>query len=269
MPVPEKFLLAADEAPPATLARPQGKSPFILVCDHASHCVPRRLAQLGLPAAELQRHIGWDIGTAGLTRALGETLDAVSIMQNYSRLVIDCNRPLGHPTSIAAISDRTLVPGNQNLSRDAIAARETEIFFPYQNLITEVLDQRQKEQRPAVLLSLHSFTPVFQGTRRDCHIGMLYDRDPRLGRALGDLLRAETDFVIADNEPYALDQTTDFTIPFHGEQRGVMSLEIELRQDLIEDEAGQLFFAGLIARLLPKSLAAASSQAFGLNELGA
>jgi len=248
-------ILAVDEPPPVKILRPEGASPIIFVCDHASNQVPRAFAQLGLQPAELARHIGWDIGTAGLGAMLAEALDATTMLQTYSRLVIDCNRPPGHSTSIAAISDRTRIPGNQNLSADARRARENEIFWPYQHQIAATLDARMAAERPCVLVSLHSFTPVFQEQVRFCHIGMLFDRDPRLGHALGALLRKHSGLVIADNEPYALDQITDYTIPIHGEQRGIVSLEIEVRQDLIADAAGQKMIANVLAPLISQAVA--------------
>lgn len=250
-PVP---LLSANDPAPVRILNPDGGSPFLLAGDHAGRAVPAVLHDLGLPEAELARHIGWDIGTAGLAAHLAALLDATAILQNYSRLVIDCNRPPGHPTSIAAVSDGTTIPGNQNLSPAQRQAREQAIFWPYQDQIAQTLAARAARPAPPVLISLHSFTPVFQGQVRNCQIGMLHDRDPRLALALGRLLRARTTFVIADNEPYALDQLTDFTVPRHGEQGGIASLEIEIRQDLIADSAGQAEIAATLARLLPQAL---------------
>ena len=259
MNVPRLTLLRPTDPPPARIARPDGASPLVMVCDHAGLAVPAVLGDLGITAADLRRHIGFDIGTAGLGDALGALLDATTITQSYSRLVIDCNRPPGHATSVAVISDGTVIPANRGLRASDIAAREDEIFHPYQDLIAATLDARAVAGRPSVLLSLHSFTPVFQGSARACHIGLLYDRDPRLARALGGLLGCEAGLVIADNEPYALDQVTDYTVPRHGEQRGLVCLELEIRQDLIADAAGQQHMAALLARHLPAALHAVAA----------
>ena len=202
------------------------------------------LGDLGLPKSELTRHIAWDIGIAGVAEALSKHLDAHLIAQRYSRLVIDCNRPPAAPSSIPRISEATTIPGNEGLSREAAAARRRAIFDPYHRRIDEIIDQRLRERRPTVLVSLHSFTPVYAGIARPWHIGTLYHRDTRLPPLLLKLLRGEADLVVGDNEPYAVSDETDYTIPVHGEARGLMNSGIEIRQDLIADQAGQQRMGG-------------------------
>ena len=145
--MPEK-LLAADEPAPVSVHNTNGKSPFLLVADHAGNLIPRALGRLGVAEAECERHIAWDIGIAGLGRFLADALDATLIQQNYSRLVIDCNRPLGTPTSIPDISEHTAIPGNMGLSEANKAARAREIFWPYHDRIEAELDRRLKAGRP-------------------------------------------------------------------------------------------------------------------------
>jgi predicted N-formylglutamate amidohydrolase len=244
-------LLAADEPAAFTVEHPEGRSPFFLTCDHAGRRLPRRLGNLGLPAAELERHIAWDIGAAALSRRLAEKLDAFLILQTYSRLVIDCNRAPGVPTSIVALSEHTAIPGNQGLGAAEAAARVREIFEPYHGRIVAALDRRKQAGEPTVLLAMHSFTPVFKGVARPWHVGVLYNRDPAFGRIMGELLRAEGDLVVGDNEPYAISDETDYTIPVHGEKRGLAHVEFEIRQDLIAEPSGQLAWAERLARLLP------------------
>jgi predicted N-formylglutamate amidohydrolase len=257
MHMPAQPLLGTNDPAAATLRRGNGASPFVIVCDHAGKHVPAALHDLGLPQSELSRHIGWDIGAAGVSEALGAALDAATMLQTYSRLVIDCNRPPGHATSIPAISDRTPIPGNAGLTVADRAAREAEIFQPYQAMIAALLDARAAAGQASVLIAMHSFTPVYQGTVRPMHAGMLFDRDPRLGLALGRLLRRDQRLIVADNEPYALDQVTDYTVPVHGEQRGLICLEIEIRQDLIAEDGGQADWAARLAEALPPALAVA------------
>ncbi len=247
-------LLGADDPAPFTVYRAHGPSPFVLIADHAGQRIPARLGDLGLPRPELDRHIGWDIGIAGLARRLSEKLDAFAILQTYSRLVIDCNRPLQEPSSIVAVSDGTAVPGNEGLDDGARTARALEIFAPYHARITQELDRRSERSAAPVLISLHSFTPVFAGFVRPWHIGVLYQRDPRLAHALLAALRAEPGLEVGDNQPYAVSDTGEFAIPVHGEQRGLLHVELEIRQDLIADEAGQEQWAGRLARILPALL---------------
>ena len=177
-------------------------------------------------------------------------LDAHLIAQRYSRLVIDCNRPPQAPSSIPRISEATAIPGNEGLARDAMAARRQAIFDPYHRRIDEVIERRLRDGVPTVLVSLHSFTPVYAGIARPWHIGTLYHRDTRLPPLLLKLLRAEPDLVVGDNEPYAVSDETDYTIPVHGEARGLMNSGIEIRQDLIADQAGQRQWADRLARIL-------------------
>jgi predicted N-formylglutamate amidohydrolase len=245
---------AEDEPAAFTVERASGASPFILVCDHASQRLPRRLGTLGLSQEDLGRHIAWDIGVAGVARRLGESLDACSIRHNYSRLAIDANRPPGAPDAIVRRSDDTTVPGHQDLSAAEVERRVRELFHPHHGRIREELDRRAPARRPAVLFSLHSFTQSLGGQGRPWHAGVLYLRDQRLARPLLDLLREEPDLVVGDNEPYAASDETDYTIVVHGERRGLPHVEIELRQDLIEDAAGQGAWAARLARLLPRAL---------------
>jgi len=246
-------LLAAGEPAPVTVDNVNGKSPFLLVADHAGNAIPRVLGRLGIAEAECVRHIAWDIGIAGLGRLLADALDAPFIRQNYSRLVIDCNRPPGTPTSIPDISEHTPIPGNVGLSEANRKARAREIFWPYHERIEAELDRRRQAGRPAVLISLHSFTPVFKGVARPWHAAVLYNRDPRLAHCLKALLNAEEEFTVGDNAPYAVTDATDYTIPVHAEGRRLDHVLIEIRQDLIADENGQRAWSGRLARLLPQA----------------
>jgi predicted N-formylglutamate amidohydrolase len=241
-------LLEPDEPPAYRVERPDGKSPFFLTCDHAGDRVPRKLGSLGVSAADMKRHIAWDIGAAAVTVKLAAALDAFAILQTYSRLVIDCNRRPGVPTSIVRMSEATPIPGNEAVTVEQAALREQEIFRPYHDRIRTELDTRR--HRLTLLISVHSFTPTFHGTPRPWHAGVLYNRDPRLASELLGYLRAEPGLVIGDNEPYSVGDTTDYTIPEHGEKRGIPHVGIELRQDLISTETGQSEWAERLARAL-------------------
>lgn len=243
------LLLGAEDVPPVLEQNTAGRSPFLLTSDHYGRITPRQLRDLGLPAAEFERHIAWDIGIAGVAEALSQRLGAHLIAQCYSRLVIDCNRPPGAPSSIPRLSEATIIPGNEGLTRQAADARRQQIFDPYHRRIREAIDARLRDGVPTVLVSLHSFTPVYAGVARPWHIGTLYQRDTRLPALLLDQLRREPDLVVGDNEPYAVSDETDYTIPVHGEKRGLMNTGIEIRQDLIAEEAGQQQWAERLARI--------------------
>jgi predicted N-formylglutamate amidohydrolase len=246
-------LLDPDEAPPFTVEHPDGTSPFFLTADHAGKLLPRRLGDLGVSAAERERHIGWDIGIAGTSRRLADKLDAFLILQTYSRLAIDCNRSPEVASSICVLSELTEIPGNRNLSAAQRQMRAAEIFEPYQARIVAELDRRKAQGRPTVLIAMHSFTPVYKGVARPWHIGVLYNRDPSFAHILRDLLKTEGDLVVGDNEPYFISDESDYGIPVHGERRRIPHVELEIRQDLIAGEAGQEAWAGRLARLLPRA----------------
>lgn len=246
-------LLAPDEPHPVRILRPEGASDLVLAADHAGRLIPRVLGTLGLDETERQRHIAWDIGIAAVTEELAALLDATAVLQAYSRLVIDCNRAPGHPTSIPAVSELTAIPGNEALTDDARAARRRAIFDPYHAALTALIDRRLAAGERTVLVAMHSFTPVFKRVARAVEIGVLYHRETRLSRLMLELLRAEGDLAVGANEPYAITDDSDYTVPVHGEGRGLDHVEIEIRQDLIADPAGQSAWARRMARLLAEA----------------
>jgi predicted N-formylglutamate amidohydrolase len=243
-------LLGPEDPPSYRVQRAGGRSPFVLTCDHAGNTLPRCLGNLGLSESELASHIAWDLGIAGLGKKLAQRLDAFLITQTYSRLVIDVNRPIESPESIVTRSERSFVPGNRGLSSDQARARATAIFWPYHQRLARELDRRRELGQPSILVTLHSFTPVFMDVPRTLDAGVLYGRDTRLGHSLLARLRAEPDLSVGDNEPYAVSDDTDYTLLVHGEQRGIPHVELEIRQDLLEDEAAQHSWAARLAGVL-------------------
>jgi predicted N-formylglutamate amidohydrolase len=233
-------LLEADEPPACSDYRLQGRSNFVIVVDHASARIPRRLKGLGLPAGELERHIAWDIGALAVAMRVSAALDAPLIAQNYSRLVIDCNRDPKVATSIPLISEASEIPGNAELTPAQVEARRLEIFEPYHARIRALLDERLAAGRPTILVAQHSMTDSYKGVQREMHAAILYNRDRRFAGLMLEALRRNAALIIADNQPYFVSDATDFTVPRHGEARGLPHVEIELRQDLIAQEAGQI-----------------------------
>jgi predicted N-formylglutamate amidohydrolase len=159
------------------------------------------------------------------------------------------------PSSIPEISEATEIPGNRGLGGEERAARRAAIFDPYHDCIAAALDRRAAAGRATALVALHSFTPVFKGEARPWHAAVLFNRDPRLAHILAGLLRAEGGLTIGENEPYAVSDLTDYTVPVHGERRGLPHVEIEIRQDLLADPAGRAAWARRLARLLPAAWA--------------
>lgn len=244
-------LLGPDDPDPVLNLRAGSPSPLLLVCDHGGNAVPGGL-ELGVGAGDLARHIGYDIGALAVARHLSEALDAELIAQRYSRLVIDCNRPPHAPSAMPARVDGTDVPANAALAPSAAAARVAELFMPYHAAIAASLDRRRARGEATVLFAVHSFTPShgdFPG-ERPWPVSFLFRHRPELSEAMRDHLTAEG-FLVGMNEPYDVDDFTDYTIPVHAEARGLASALVEIRQDGIGDAAGQAAWAERLARALP------------------
>lgn len=251
----EPYLLSPDDPDPVEVVRASGTSPVLLLCEHAGRAVPASLAGLGLDAAEMDKHIAWDIGAAATARLLSDMLDAPLVLQRYSRLVIDANRPLSAPDCIPEISDGTVVPGNAGLDHAARVQRYDEIHRPLHDTVSDTLDASAAAGRPGAFVTIHSYTPVFAGQVRPMAVGLLFNRDARLAEALKAALAqiAPSEF-IAMNAPYAVDDASDYAIPVHGEQRGIPHVLVELRNDLVADVAGQQLWAGRLADALTTAL---------------
>ena len=243
-------LLGPGDPEPVEVLRPGGAAVLFLTCEHAGRAIPRRLGNLGLDERHLGRHIAWDIGAAAVARRLSETLDATLVLQRYSRLVVDCNRAPNAHDFVVTLSEDTEVPGNLDVSEDERLAREVEIFRPYHDTVRTLLDGRIADGHPVVLVSVHSCTPVFLGVSRPWNIGVLYERDRRYAGILLDLLGREPGLVVGDNQPYFMTDEKDYSVPVHGERRGIPHVELELRQDLVAEQPGQAEWADRLARVL-------------------
>jgi predicted N-formylglutamate amidohydrolase len=247
-------LLAPGEPAAVRVLNEAGASDFLLTADHAGKLIPRSLGDLGVAAADLERHIAWDIGIAEVTERLSAALNATAALQVYSRLVIDCNRDPSWPSAVPVISEFTEIPGNRNLTDADRAARATEIFRPYHDRIGALLDARAMACKRTMLVAMHSFTPVFKGEPREIEVGVLYFRRTKLADMMLDLLRREPDLTVGENAPYALTEDSDYSIPFHAERRGLEHVEIEIRQDLIATPDGQTAWANRFARWFTEAL---------------
>ncbi|MDR7154259.1 putative N-formylglutamate amidohydrolase [Sphingobium xenophagum] len=248
-------LLGPGDPLPFELFNAEGGSPFLLIGDHAGAAIPVAMGDMGLSAADRARHIAIDIGVYGLGHALARRLDAPFLHQSYSRLVIDCNRDPAHAEAIPALSDGTVIGDNADLDMAEKAERVRAIHRPYHQAMADLIAARTAAGRETILLSLHSFTPVLSGDVRPWDIGILHWRG-RTDFALSilDQLRSIAGVVVGDNEPYAMD-ATDYTVPLHAFPNGLRYAEIEVRQDLIGDDGGQMLWAERIASAAQGSIA--------------
>jgi len=229
---PEKKLLSILEQEPIGTCNPEVDSPWLFLCEHACNRIPLSLDMLGLPQSEINRHIGWDIGILDVTKGMVNQLNAPLIFQQYSRLVIDCNRPIASLELIPVSSENTQIPGNRHLDSYNRAKRINEIWKPYQEFIKQHL--LKKKEKQSMIISMHSFTPVFNGKRRPWDIGLLYNRDSRMALALKKILKKyNSSLIIGMNKPYTISDGEDYTVPEFGETMGLPHVLVEIRQDLI------------------------------------
>ena len=252
---PEPALLQPHDVPPIGHLHQSANPPTLLVCEHAGNAIPSRLGTLGLSQAERHSHIGWDIGALAVARELAHTLPGELIYQKYSRLVVDCNRPLGVPDLIPEVSAGIRVPGNISLSDTQRAQRIREIWQPFSAIIAQTLDDREQRSVPTVLVCIHSFTPKLNGGDRPWYLGLLFNRDDTLATLLAHHLRVEApEAVIGMNEPYVVADDEDQTIPRFGEARGIPHVLIEIRNDLIRNTAGRSHWGRVLTRSLQRCL---------------
>ncbi len=249
-----KPLPAAPASHPVEIVPGTAESGALILCDHASNAVPEDLRALGLPAAEFERHIAYDIGAAAVTRALARHLGAPAILTRFSRLVIDPNRGRDDPTLVMRLSDGAVVPGNAFIDEREVERRIARFYDPYDAAIRSAVGAGMRAGHPPCLIAVHSFTPVWRGSPRPWHAGILWDADDRFARPLIEGLRADPSLVVGDNEPYDGALAGD-TIHRHATVRGLASTLIEIRQDLIADEAGAESWAARFAGLLKPLLA--------------
>ena len=227
-----------DTIAPILTNNANASSRLLLICDHARNDMPSGYNSLGLSDVELERHIAYDIGAESLTSQLSTRLDATAILCCYSRLLVDPNRGEDDPTLIVSASDGTVIPGNVSID-DKERERRLDLFYrPYHSVITNLIDERLAAGRPPLIASIHSFTPHWNDRLRRWHVGVLWDKDPVSARRLIDGLNADPELIVGDNEPYSGATPLNSTLNAHAALRGLSHVLIEVRQELIAEEAG-------------------------------
>lgn len=249
-------MIGPEDPPPFSIINERGQGRVLLVGDHASNAIPRSLNNLGLEQSRLQQHIAYDIGTKKLLHHLSQHLDAPAVLAGYSRLVVDLNRSLEDDSLMPEVSDNTPIPGNQNMSTEHRNQRIHSFYTPYRKAIDSMLHRFRDNDIVPAFIAIHSFTPEMAGFARPWHVGILWDKDPRIPQPLMQNLRAHADgFNIGDNEPYSGKHPADYTIDHHAEASGIPHVSIEIRQDLVDTEAGAERWATILDDALRDILA--------------
>ena len=249
-------MLTQAEGDPVAVENPQGRGAVLIICEHASRRLPERLGTLGLSDEALASHIAWDPGALAVARKMAASLDAVLVFQRFSRLAYDCNRPPEAPGAMPAISEIYEIPGNRELTRAERDERTQALYIPFHAQVEEIVATRKAEGRQTVIVTMHSFTPVYMGVRRDVELGILHDDDSRLADAMLAAAEGTTLYRIARNEPYGPADGVTHTLKLHGIANDLPNVMIELRNDLIADEAGQSVAADFLTGLLHASIPA-------------
>ena len=249
-------LLSADEPGPFQVLNPLAELPLLLICDHASCRFPKSLGDMGLDPFARRCHLAVDIGAGPLTERLAASLGVTAVLAQYSRLVMDCNRELMDPGAFLQFGDGILVPGNRNLHQADKDLRANTLYWPYHDAVDQQVKRLFKLGPPPAFIAIHSFSPVMNGEARPWEMGVLWDTDTRLRDIFLDDLSA-AGFLVGDNEPYSGKAPQDCTIDHHAEEVGLPHLGLEVRQDLIDDEAGVERIASVlhnIIKSIPKRL---------------
>jgi predicted N-formylglutamate amidohydrolase len=250
----DETLIEPSEGPAFAVLRPDGASDVVLICEHASRAMPKSLGTMGLDGAALESHIAWDIGAQRVAELVSECLDAALVLQRFSRLAYDCNRPPESPGAYPERSEIYEIPGNAGLSAEDKARRAKALYHPFHQAIDATIDARLAQGRGVVLVTIHSFTPVYFGKPRDGFLGILHDEDRRLADAMLEAAASMGHERVFRNYPYGPADGVTHTLKRHGLTREIANVMLEIRNDLISDDAGQQQWAGQIAELLAVSL---------------
>jgi len=223
-------------------------------CCSSASTPPARYGDLGLAEDVLSSHIAWDPGALSVARLLSQKLDAALIFQRFSRLIYDCNRPPESASAMPVVSEIYDIPGNADLDEAERFLRTAALYVPFHEAVSSLVEKRKILGIESVIVTIHSFTPVYHGRVREVEIGILHDRDSRLADAmLAD--REAASFKVERNEPYGPEDGVTHTLRLHALPEGLLNVMIEVRNDLIADEVGQRAAADYLGESLERALA--------------
>lgn len=236
------------------IERAGGRSPVLLVCEHASNTLPVQFGDLGLPGEALASHIAWDPGALSVARGISQGLDATLVYQRFSRLIYDCNRPPSSPGAMPEKSEIYAIPGNKDLTAEERLARTDALYVPFHDAVRGLIRDRRARGQDSVIVTIHSFTPIYHGRERAVELGILHDEDSRLADRMLDAAAEAPLYRTERNQPYGPEDGVTHTLILHGLSNGLRNVMIEVRNDLISDDVGQGVVADYLKGLLQQSL---------------
>ncbi len=242
--------LQTDKGDAVILQGGERQGRFVIVCEHGGRELPQELGNLGLNEAELESHVAWDPGAASVASEVARQLDSPLVLQRYSRLVYDCNRP---PTSVDAmrvISENTKISGNENLSVEEKLWRTAHIYEPFHAAVSKQLENRENP----VLITVHSFTPIYRGQTRDVGVGILHDEDARLADVMLANNKFDETIKVARNDPYGPQDGVTHTLQLHTNKTEILNVMVEIRNDLIDDETSQKHYANKLVETIKAAM---------------
>ncbi len=228
---------------------PKGNGRFVLVCEHASKFIPDKFDNLGLSVKARESHVAWDPGAFDVAVGLSKILDAPLVTSGISRLIYDCNRPPTAKSSIPERSETFNIKGNTNLNKDEVSERAEKYYFPFRNALSECLGSHSRRVKSSILVTIHTFTPVFHGRERKVDLGIVHDSDNRMADGMLNALAASS-MNIERNQPYGPRDGVTHTLKEHGNRRGIASVMIEIKNDLVVTLEDQLEISQVLASAL-------------------
>ncbi|MDR6634314.1 putative N-formylglutamate amidohydrolase [Phyllobacterium sp. 1468] len=259
----------ADDWAPVRVSNPDGRSRFVILCDHASNYIPDGFGSLGLDPDDLQKHIAWDPGALGVSEVMSRDLDAPLVESCVSRLMIDCNRPLDAPDLVPSLSEVTTIPGNVDLDEAARLRRVTLSHGPYHTAIEKLAGERTTKGLPdPIYVAVHSYTPVYRGIERPWHIGIIHDDDDRVAAPLIAGLQALKLFNVGINQPYSPADRVYYTLERHASAFGLPAVMIEIRNDLITTPSEEQAWGVMLSRLLRENVEPIAFESKGFAKKG-
>ncbi|MDH5352961.1 MAG: N-formylglutamate amidohydrolase [Gammaproteobacteria bacterium] len=240
--------------PAAVIANADGNSEVVLICEHAGRELPEFIGSLDVDDEVMSSHIAWDLGAAELSRQLSEILDAPLIMQRYSRLLYDCNRSFDAVDAIVEESDDIFIPGNAGLSKSQRQQRHDIVYLPFFEAIKEIVESRIATGLQPVIVTIHSFTPVYKGQQRTVELGVLHDTDSRLADNILSFTQEADGYRAARNEPYSAEDGVTHTLMTHGVKNQLPNVMFEIRNDLLGDNSAREIWARRLGSLINQAL---------------